>query len=93
MSDDANKAELVRKVSQLVRERFGNNYESAFAHYASKRGGNGTVDEEELGDLLKDAGIGSWATRGIWVDGVMKELDRDRDKKIGWSEFESSMRR
>jgi Ca2+-binding EF-hand superfamily protein len=94
MADDANKQELVRKVSDLVMRKHGGDYRQAFDHYAAKRSGSsGAVDRQELIDLLKDADIGNRVTHGMWADGIMKELDTDKDGKISWREFESIIRR
>ena len=27
-------------------------------------------------------------TRGLWVDGILKELDQNQDGLISWDEFE-----
>jgi hypothetical protein len=50
---------------------------------------DGRINKAELGQLLKDAGIGSWLTRGAWADGIIAALDRDKDDTISGSEFEA----
>ncbi len=37
--------------------------------------------------MLKDAGIGNGFTRGAWTSGVIKELDKNKDGAIAYSEF------
>jgi hypothetical protein len=34
---------------------------------------NGTIDRDELKDLLKDAGVGCGLTRWAWAKGIMGE--------------------
>ncbi len=91
MASESQKRELVRKISKHVNERFGGSYRRAFDHYAGP--GDNTVDSDELGKLLKAAGVGSALTRGMWVDGVMKEVDSNKDGRITWDEFNRVMGR
>ena len=86
---DRNELELVKKVHDLVAIKFNGNYKRAFDYYSTKRSNSGTIDREELVDLLKDALIGNFVTRGIWADGVMEKLDKNRDGFISFSELES----
>ena len=90
--DDANARELKRKVGKLVREKFGGNYRKAFQHYAGLKKKDGKVDAKELYQLLEDADVGNWATRGKWVSGVMEKLDKDKDGSISLQEFEAVMK-
>jgi len=83
------KQELIQKVSALVERRFGGDYEATFNHYASKRTESGSIDSNELSDLLADAEIGNVFTRGMWVSGIMAELDKDKDGFITFSELEA----
>jgi hypothetical protein len=88
--EDENVKELKQKVSALVTRRFGrDNYTAAFQHYAGR---DGLVDADELRRLLDDAGVGNFATKGAWVRGIIKKLDKDLDNKISGPEFESVMR-
>ena len=86
---DQNELELVRKLHGLVAKKFAGNYKRAFDYYATKRSNSGTIDREELADLLKDALIGNVVTRGMWADSVMEKLDKNRDGFISYSELES----
>lgn len=85
---DVQKQELIRKVRALVTQRFAGNYKRAFDHYAKKRRNSGLIDRDELLDVLTDAGVGNFATRGAWADGIMRELDKDHDGFIAYSEFQ-----
>ena len=49
----------------------------------------GKVNRDELVEPLQDAGVGNWLTRGAWADGIIAELDADRDGTISATEFES----
>jgi hypothetical protein len=87
--EDKNVVELKTKVSALVTERFGGDYKKAFDHYdADKDGG---VGRDELMQLLRDAGVGSGLTRGIWASRIIEKLDQAADAKIQWNEFESGL--
>ena len=81
---DAKEAELVRKVQGLVTQRFEGNYRTAFDHY----GTGGRMDEDGLERLLKDAGVGNFATRGSWTAAIMEKLDGDRDGFISFAELQ-----
>jgi Ca2+-binding EF-hand superfamily protein len=90
MATDAQKQELVDKVSKLVADRFGGDYDRAFAHYDSAPK-DGRITKAELGELLKDAGIGNWLTRGAWARGILAALDADKDGTISRPEFEAAL--
>ena len=89
MATEQEKQELIGKLEALVQERFDGDYKAAFDNYANKRSQSGSVDADELSDLLKDAGVGNAFTRGFWVDGVMAEVDKDNDGFITYSELQS----
>lgn len=82
--------ELMDKVTRLVDSRYKSDWRRAFDSYA---GATSTVDRDRLIDLLEDAGIGNWATRGVWADGILAKMDRNGDKRISWGEFEALLRR
>jgi len=87
MATEAQQQELTDKVTKLIAERFGGDYNKAFAHYDAD--GNGRIDKAELGRLLEDAGIGNWLTRGAWASGIVAALDADKDGTISAPEFEA----
>jgi hypothetical protein len=88
--EDSNLKELKTKVGQLVKDHFGGDRRKAFDHYDANH--DGGVDAEEIKQLLKDADVGNFATRGAWADGILKRLDTNKDGKIQWSEFESGIK-
>ena len=88
MAHDDEKKELVEKVVNLCKERFGGDYRKLFDHYHREKTPEG-ISREELGVLLEDAGIGNWLSRGMWVTGILEALDTGRDGSISWAEFEA----
>ena len=79
--------ELVTKIKALINDQFGGNARAAFDAFA---GPDGLLDPDELKDVLAQAGIGNFATRGFWVDGVISRLDKDGDARISWPEFQAA---
>jgi len=86
-AEDKNVVELKRKVSALVSNQYGGNYKQAFDRYDGDHDGNMT--KEEIKKLLSDAGVGNFATRGAWADGILAKLDLNKDSGVSWAEFES----
>jgi Ca2+-binding EF-hand superfamily protein len=91
MATEAQKQELVEKVSKLVTDRFGGDFSRAFEHYDSGRK-DGRIDKAELEALLKDADVGNWLTRGAWAAGIIDALDADKDGTISAEEFQAALR-
>jgi len=89
MANEKEIKELKEKVAALVQSKFGGDWYRAFTHYAALNGSNATVDKEDLQVMLEDAGVGNWLTRGAWADGIIGELDKNKDKSISWEEFEA----
>jgi Ca2+-binding EF-hand superfamily protein len=85
MATEAQKRELTDKVNRLIADRFSGDYGRALAHYDKNQ--DGRVDRGELGQLLADAGIGNWLTRGAWAQGIVAALDADKDGTISASEL------
>lgn len=90
MPSDAQKKELIDKTTRLVNMRFGGDFERAFRHYDSNQ--DGRINRDELSNLLSDANVGGWLTRGAWVRGVIDALDKDADAAISAAEFQSAMK-
>ena len=85
MSDP--KRELKEKVTALINQRYGGDWDRAFRHYAGLSGIDGVVEPSDVKQLLKDADIGNGMTRGAWTSGIMDELDTDKSGGISWGEF------
>ena len=92
MASDEDKQELKRKVKKLVDDKFKGDYQKAFDHYDQSINKNGTINQRELEQLLKDADVGNWGTRGSWAEEIIKDLDEDGDKSISWKEFEKKLK-
>ena len=81
--------ELTTKIAALVRESYGGDYRQAFDHYAADRAG---ISADELKQLLADADIGNFFTRGSWVSGIMEKMDLNQDGRIAWDEFQQAVK-
>ena len=90
MAAEAQKQELRDRANALVTDRFGGDFDRAWAHYDGDR--DGRVDRDELQAMLKDAGIGNWLTRGAWTSGIIEALDADQDSTISAAEFQAAIR-
>jgi len=85
----AEEEELKTKVKKLVRDKFEGNYRQAFDYYQKIDAQKAKMGPKALDQLLKDSDVGSFLTRGLWVDGILKELAQDKDGLISWEEFEA----
>jgi Ca2+-binding EF-hand superfamily protein len=91
MASESQRRELVDKVTKLLAERFGGDCHKAFEHYDRDKK-DGRINKAELLELLKDAGVGNWLTRGVWADGILAALDADKDGAISSPEFEAVLK-
>lgn len=89
MATKEQKKELTEKVQILVQNKFRGEWRKAFDHYDAIKVKDGRIGRDELLTLLKEADIGNWATRGMWADGIIEELDKNGDSHIAWNEFEA----
>jgi Ca2+-binding EF-hand superfamily protein len=80
MASETDKQQVKDKLDVLVKTKFDGDVEAAFAYYDINN--DGKIDRSELMDLLTDAGVGNWFTRGRWADGILAELDKDNDGAI-----------
>lgn len=83
--------ELIQKVGKLVREKFGNDYKKAFAHY-DRKPRDREISKKELIVLLEDADVGNGLTRGVWASEIIAKMDKNGNKTIDWGEFEKAMK-
>ena len=85
----AEEEELKIKIRHLVKEKFEGDFRKGFDHYDSIDGQDLKICSSALEQLLADAKIGNFLTRTLWVEGVLKALDKDQDGAISWDEFAS----
>jgi len=94
MASAHDKEELTTKIKGLLQRKTGgttrDNMHSLFRTY--DRDKNGRINAQELSDLLKDADVGNGFTRGMWSDGIIKELDVNHDGEISMEEFDAAIR-
>ena len=88
MASEQNERELKDKVEALVAKDFGGDYRHAFDAYDADH--DGSISEDELKELLRDAGVGNAFTRAAWAGGIIAQLDTDDDVRISWAEFEAA---
>ena len=88
---ESHREELVRKITAHVAERYGGDYRRAFDSQDLDR--NGRVSRSELLGFLTACGVGTFATRSLWADAVLAELDLDRDGGISFEEFSAALPR
>jgi Ca2+-binding EF-hand superfamily protein len=81
--------ELKTKIRQLVKEKFDGDYKKGFDYYDKADGEDSKIGSTALEQLLRDADVGNWLTRSLWVEGVLQALDKDKDGAISWDEFEA----
>ena len=87
---DGREQELADKLSAVVQDRFGGDYDKAFEYF--DKDNDATLNRSELSDALGDIGIGNFITRGMWVDGIMEKLDKSpTDGKLSYDELLSAV--
>jgi hypothetical protein len=82
------RAEVVAAIKQLCQTKYAGDYRAGFVDYATN---GGKLDTGDIENVLRDAGIGSWATRWIIAADVLKELDTDGDELVSWDEFQAAL--
>jgi Ca2+-binding EF-hand superfamily protein len=86
MANENEKQQLKEKLELLIAAKFEGDALTAFAYYDMD--GDGKMNRSELMDLLRDAGVGNWLTRGRWVDRIMATLDKDADGMIALDDLD-----
>ena len=85
--------ELKEKITAQLMNKYGDtsreSMQKLFALYDKDH--NGKIGADELDDLLKDAHVGNGFTRGAWVKGIIKKMDKSHDGEIDWREFSASL--
>ncbi|HEY4120575.1 MAG TPA: EF-hand domain-containing protein [Byssovorax sp.] len=85
--------ELVTKIKALLNKKYGGTSDASlrtlFDHYDSNK--DGKISDKDVEQLLKDADIGNFATRSMWIKGIVGALDKDGDKQIDWDEFSAAV--
>jgi Ca2+-binding EF-hand superfamily protein len=86
--------ELVEKIQALLRKKYGDSsvesMKKLFDHYDKDK--DKKISQNELEQLLKDAEIGNSFTRGMWIKGIVGQLDTNNDKHIDWDEFSAAVK-
>jgi Ca2+-binding EF-hand superfamily protein len=81
--------QLIDAVTALVDARYGGNWQIAWINYDDDA--DEKISARELSRLLKDAGIGSDWTRGMWGREIMRVMDRDQNGKLSYDEFRKAI--
>jgi hypothetical protein len=82
--EDPRVKEIKDKVGALIKTKFKGDYKAAFNSYADK---DNTVSKDGVKELLKDADV-DMLLRFFAVPRIMTKLDKNKNEKIEWSEFE-----
>ena len=85
------KAELIEALEKLCHDEFRDDQRKMFDYYSDHLGDiPGQMDGDGLWKLLKDAGVGSFATRHAYVTAIFDALDRDHSGAVSWEEFQAA---
>lgn len=88
----SNEEELRLKVQDLARSRYGNtsptSMKKLFMSYDAN--GDGAINKSELKELLSDADVGNWVTRGTWVDAIFDRVDANKNGVLTWDEYKAA---
>lgn len=80
--------QLIDAVLTLRDARYSGSWQVMWINYCDE---NNKVGAPGLSLLLKDAGIGSEWTRGMWGREVLKVMDADQDGKLTYDEFKKAI--
>lgn len=77
--------EIVSDVTQLVSNRFGGNWQTAYDYY--RDAATGTVSIKSIERLMHDAGSRFLLTTWPVAKAIMEALDTNGDGVVEWAEF------
>jgi Ca2+-binding EF-hand superfamily protein len=77
--------ELQDKLTALAADKFGGDVHKLFYAYADQQ--TKEMNKDELIQLLSDASVGNWLTRGAWASGIMDAVDTNKDGLISVDEL------
>lgn|ERR1019366_687521 len=79
--------EVIDKVTDLGKAKFGGNIVTMFSYYAP----NGELSRDELIVLLTDADVGKWLTRGLYADQILAAIDTEHHGYITLPELQAAI--
>ena len=68
-ASDENTLFLVDKITHFVNVEYNGNHERALTRFDTSE--DGVLDRDELWYALSEIGVGTYVTRGRWVDGIV----------------------
>jgi len=83
------KKDILRKIRILLNQQFDTPH-AAFAFF--DKSGNGKLSRAEIKKMLSAADISGFLT-GIVSRTLIKELDKDQDGEVTWSEFKDEVKK
>ena len=66
---DENTLFLVDKITHFVNVQYNGDHKRAFLRFDTSE--DGVLDRDELWYALSEIGVGTYVTRGRWVDGIV----------------------
>lgn len=86
MASPNEKTEIIQKVRDFITTKYEGNYQNAFDAYDSDK--DGFINQSELQTVIYAIGI-PFMLRALVFHTVLVELDKNRDGKINFDEFNS----
>jgi Ca2+-binding EF-hand superfamily protein len=85
--------QLVDAIRTHLRREYGDDSMASMRRLfdAHDKDGDGKIDKDELGRLLKAVEVGNALTRGAWVRGMIDKLDDNADRTISWAELTAAV--
>lgn len=82
------RAEVIELAQMLIENNFGGDWGKAFDAYAA----GGSMGRSDVEKFLRDAGVSGGVMLKLAIAAVVRELDMNRDGRIGRDEFEKSFK-